>query len=122
MAAVTGIGCAVIITVVTGSTIIGDHSMCAIQHVIIAVNWKGGRLPARRRGMAHRAIRRDIERYVVRIGGLVKICGVTAIAGIRSIGIIAMVAGIAVIRNRDMGACKWIHRMVIEGGRRPRCL
>lgn len=56
VAANTGIGRIVVIAVVAGRTIIRYCSMCAIQGIIIVVNGKGGRRPARVGRMAARTI------------------------------------------------------------------
>ncbi len=74
---VTAVACVGRVIVVpsgmTRSAIVGDDRVRPVQCVIIVVNWERGRFPARRSGMAHCAIRRDIQRYVVRVGRPVKI-------------------------------------------------
>ena len=75
----TSIWCVVIIPVVAGYTLIGDHRMRTLKHVIIIVYTKGGRVPVGRRCMTRRTIRRYAERKVIRIGGLIIICRVTCV-------------------------------------------
>ena len=88
MTAIAGIWCRVIITVMTRRTIIGNRGMCTVQSIIIVVYRERGRIPARCSRMAHCAIRRNAQRYVVRVGGLVKICRMTTRTSIGRIVII----------------------------------
>ena len=46
---------------------------------------------------------------------------VTAIAGVGRIGVIAVVTGIAVVRNRNMRSCERINGIVVKRGRHPGC-
>ncbi len=68
VAAYAGIGRIVVITMVTGSAIIGNGCMRAVQNIVIIVDREGRRHPARGRGMAHGAISWNIQGYVLRIG------------------------------------------------------
>ncbi len=110
---------AVVIPVVTGSALVRDLGMRTVQRIIIVVNREGSRLPARRRGMAHRAIRRDIQGCVVRIGTSVVIGRVATRAGIGRIGIVPVVTSGAIAGNLGMSARQWIHRIVIKSSGRP---
>ena len=77
--AVTGIGRVVVVSsCMTSSAIVGDDRMRPVQGIIIVVNWERGRFPAWSRGMTHRTIRWDIQCYVVRIDGPVKIRGMAS--------------------------------------------
>ena len=80
---------------------------------------EGRRFPARSRGVAHRAICRDRQGYVVRIGGLVKICGMAARTGVGRIREISVVTGIAVVLNGNVCAGKRIDHVVIKIGGHP---
>ncbi len=71
--------------------------------------------------MAHRAIRRDRQGYVVRIGGLVKICGMAARTGVGRIREISVVTGIAIVLNGNVRAGKRIDHIVIKIGGHPGC-
>lgn len=73
MATKTGIGCVIIIAVVAGRTVIGNDGMRTIQSIIIIVNSKGCRLPARLCRMTTGTIGWQIQRNVVGIGRLIKI-------------------------------------------------
>ena len=119
MTTVAGIGCAIIITVVTRSTIRRYSSVRPVQCIIIAVNRESCRLPTRPCGMAHRAIRRNIQGGVVRIGASVKIGGVTTRTGIGGVGIIPMVTSGAVTGDLRMRTGQRIHCIVIKSSRRP---
>ena len=99
MAAVAGIGCCGIISVVASGAITGDSSMRPVQSIIIVVNRERRRFPTRSRGMTHSTVRREVQRYVVGVDRLVEICGMTTTASIWCIGVIAVVTSIAVVRN-----------------------
>ena len=79
------------------------------------------RFPARRCGVAHRAIRREIECYVVGVGGLTEIGRMASVAGIGRVGVVAVVAGVAVAGNRNVRACERINGIVIKSRGRPGC-
>ena len=119
VATVAGVGCAVVIAVVTGSAVISDGCMSAVQCIIVAVNRERSRLPTRNGRVTDRTVARKAERYVVRIRGLVKIGRVTTVAGVWRIVEIAVVTGVAVVGNGNMRSRKRINGIVIEGGRRP---
>ena len=97
-----GIRRIVVIAVVTSSAIIRDPGVCPKQGVRTVVDREGGRRPAWSRSMAHRAIRRDHQRHVIWIQTRVVIGGVTARTGVRRIVVIAVVAGIAIVFNRNV--------------------
>ena len=121
MAAVAGIRCVVVVAVVAGSTIIGNARMRAVQRIVIVVNGECSRFPARVGGMAHRTIRRNIQGGVIRVGTGSIIGRMATRAGVGRIREIAVVTGIAVVRNGHMRPCKRINRVVVECGRRPNC-
>lgn len=68
----TGIGCVVVVAVVTGCALVGNGGVCSVQLIIIVVNRKSGRLPSDG-GVATGAIGRNGQRYVIRIQALVVI-------------------------------------------------
>lgn len=72
MAAKTGIGCVVVIILVTGKTVGGNAQVSACQWVIIFMDREGGRLPARLGGVTGFAGVWDANRLVIGVGGLVK--------------------------------------------------
>ncbi len=86
--AVASIGRVVVVpSGMTKGAIVGNRGVCAVQHVIIVVDRECGRLPTGGRRVAHRAIRGDIQRNVVRVGRAVKICGMASRALRRCAGI-----------------------------------
>jgi hypothetical protein len=70
--------------------VVAIHTACIgmrpIQSIKIVVNREGGRFPARDSRVAHRAIRWNGQRHVVRIEACVEIRGVTAVTSVRRIG------------------------------------
>ena len=66
--ALTSVRRVVIVAVVASCTIRGNSSMCSIEHVIIIVNAKGSRTPARIGGMACGTIRWERQIHVIRVG------------------------------------------------------
>ena len=118
VAAGAGIGRVVVIAVVAGSAIIGNGCVRSGQRVKTAVI-ESRRYPGRF-GMAGGAIRRELRRHVVGIGGLVVVGDVTAGAGVRRVVVIAVVAGSAIIRYARMRAVQGIIVVVNgESGRFP---
>ena len=122
MAAVAGIWGTVVITVVTHRAITGNRNVSPIQCIIIVVNRERRRFPARRRRMAHGAIRREVQCYVVWVGCLVKIGSVATITRIGRVRIITVVTGIAIICNRDMRSGKWVDGTMVKSRWHPGCL
>lgn len=86
----TGVGCVVIVAVVTLGAIIGDTGMSPVQRVVAVVVRKRGRFPGCI-GMAGGTIGGNIEGNVVRIGCLVIIICMAPRAGIGCIHVIAVV-------------------------------
>ena len=80
---------------------------------------EGSGFPAWRGGMAHSAIRGEIQRLVFRIGCLNKIRIMTSIAGIRRAVIEPVVAGITIIGNGRMRPGKRINDVVVKSRRCP---
>ena len=115
----TGAGRVVVIPVVAGSTIVGNCSVRALQRIIVIVDRETCRCPTRCCGMAHRAIGRDIQGCMFRVGCLVKIGGMAARASIGGIVVIAVVTGITIIRNGCMRTRQRIHRIVVKHRRYP---
>ncbi len=85
----TGIGCVVVIPVVTSGTVIGDWNMCSIQYPEIIVLGELRRTPSGIGGMTHLTIDREVEGDVIGVGGLVEVVLMTGV----TIGGRALVAG-----------------------------
>ena len=79
----------IIVTIVAGSTIIGNRNMCAGYNVIIIMVGECSRAPARSCSMTCSAIGRYTRRNVIGIERRIKICLVTAYTGIWRIVVIA---------------------------------
>ena len=121
VAAVTGVGRVVVIAVMTGGAVVGNERMRAVQRIIIVVNIECSRRPAGCGGVATRAIRRKVQRHVVRVGALVVIVRVTARAGVGRIVVVAVdVTGITVAGNGDVRARERIKIVVVERRGHPR--
>ena len=121
VAAVAGIGCIVVIAVVTSCAVVGNRGMCAIQGIERIMNRETCGFPTGRGGVAHGAIHGEIELRVVGIACLGIICVMTTVAGVWRIVKVAVVAGITIVGNGDMRTGKRINRTMIEGRRRPGC-
>ena len=77
VATIAGIRRGAVITIVASRAVIRNGRVCSVQRIIIVVDRERSRFPARRGRVAHRAIRREVQRYVVRVCRLVKIRGMT---------------------------------------------
>lgn len=119
MASKTGIRRIVVLPVVTGCAVVGNRGVRAVEGVIVVVNGKSSRCPIRRGGVAACAIGREIQRYVVWVGTLVVIRRMAACTSIRRVRIIAVVAGNAVIRDRNVCPGERVYGIMIESRRRP---
>lgn len=86
---------------VTGITIIRNGRMRSVQGVKTVVIKRGWRPGSFR--MAGSTIHRELRCYVVWIGCTVIIGGVTTRAGIGRIDVIALMAGITIIRDVGVG-------------------
>ena len=95
VATVTGIGCIVVITIVAGSTVVGDSRMSPEQLIEIIVYGECSRRPARICSVTRFTGNRQIERNVIRIDTLVVVGLVTCCAGIGCIVVIALMTVIA---------------------------
>ena len=84
VAAHTGIGRIVVISIMTSRTIIRNSRMRPVERIIIIVHAKTSRRPARRRCMAARTVRIKPQRYMVGISRLIEIRRVTGRTGRRS--------------------------------------
>ena len=137
VAARTGVGGVAVIAVVTGRTIVGNGGMRPGQRIVVVVNGKSGRFPAGG-GVATRAIRRNGERYVLRIRTLVvvrcvaarTIRGRTGISGSMTIqtsgglvrsgqretGVVVIKSGIAVAGWVTSQASRTVVRIAIDTG------
>ena len=119
MAAGTGVGGIIVVSVMTGSAVVGDGRMCSGQLVEIVVKRERSRRPSRTGGMACFTTRGQVQRYVARIDALCVVIGVTTGAGIGCIVVIALVtlvAGHSRMRTREWPV------VVVKTGWCPRCL
>ena len=73
MATYAGIWCIVIISVMTGGTVVGHGGMRPVQCIISIVAGKGSRIPFRFGRMAGSTIGGKAQCIVIGIGGLIKI-------------------------------------------------
>ena len=120
VAARTGIRCGGIIALVTSITIVGNRNMRScegIKCVVIEGRWH----PCRLR-MACGTLCRELSRCVVRTGRSGIIAVVATVTGVGRIRIVTVVTSIAIIRNRNVCACKRINGVVIKRGWCPRGL
>ncbi len=119
--AVAGIRCGVIVAVVAIGAVVGDGRVCPVQRIIIVVDRERRRFPARRGRVAHRTIRREVQRYVVWIGGLIEIRAVTAVTSVRRVGESPVVTRIAIAGDRNVRARERINSTVVKRRGRPGC-
>lgn len=75
----TGVGCVVIVPVVTGDTLIRDDGMRPGQDIILIMNPKCGWIPVGFCGMTGSTFGRNIEGLVVRVNRLIIIGHMTGI-------------------------------------------
>ena len=104
VAAVAGIGCIVVIPIVTGIAVICDGHMRTgewINGIVI----KGRRYPGRL-GMAESTVGWELGCGVVWVGGLGVIAVVAAVAGVGGTGIVSVVAGGTVVGDGGMRTVK----------------
>ena len=118
MASRAGVRRVVVVAVVTGSAVVGNHRVRSVQRVIGVVNGECGRVPAIG-GMAGRTIGRYGQRNVVRIGRLVVIRRMASRAGIRCVVVVAVVANIAVVRDGGVRSGQRVKTIVVHGRRHP---
>ena len=97
VAAYTGVGRIVVIAVVTGSTIIGNGRMRAIERIVVVVVGKRCRRPAGLGGVATGTVIAKAQGYVVGVAGLVEVRCMAARTGVGGIGVIPVVTSRAVI-------------------------
>jgi hypothetical protein len=116
-----GIRRIVVIAVVASRAIVRDCRVRPVQRIIIVVDRERRWFPARGGRVAHRAIRWDVQGYVVRVGRLREIGGVTAVTSIRRIGVIPLVTSVTIAGNRNVRSRKRINSTVVKRRRRPRC-
>ena len=93
--------------------------MRSVQCIKIVVDRERRRRPTGFCGVAHRTIRRQVQRRVARIGTLAVVRAVATVARVRCIRIIAVVTSVAIIRNQRVCSCEGIHRIVVKRGRCP---
>ena len=106
-----------IIAVVTSLAIVGNRNMRAGKR-INGIVVKRGRNPGAFT-MATFTVRRELGSSVVGVGRRIVIAQVATHAGVWRIGIIALVAGVAVVGNRNMRPVERIKRIVVKSRRRP---
>ena len=114
MAAEAGVRGIVVIAVVAGGTVVGNGCVRTIKRIIVVVDGESRRHPIRRGGMTRSAIRREIQRQVVRIGALVVIRRMATCTGIWRIGIIPVVAGHTIIRDGHVRPGERVDCIVIK--------
>ena len=119
VAAIAGVRRIVVVAVVAGRTVAGNRGVRTLQHIIVVVNRECSRIPTRIGGVASGTIGRQTQRAVIGVGAGIVICCVTTCAGIGRGGVIAVVAGVAIICNRNVRTRKRIHRIVVERRRCP---
>ena len=106
-----------IIAVVTGFAIVGDWDMRAGERINCTVVKRGRRPGAFT--MAAFAIRGELSSGMVGVSRRIVIAQVATDAGVWGIGIVAVVAGVTVVGNRNMRPVERIKCIVIERRRRP---
>jgi len=107
-----GIRRVVVIAVVASCTIIGNIDVCSGERVNIAMvesRWRPAVFI-----VANRAIRRELQGNVVRVGRLIVIVFVAAVAGIRRVVVISVVAGCTVVGN--VGMCSHQSKEIVVHG------
>jgi hypothetical protein len=119
VAAKASIGSIVVIAVVASRAVILDGSVRPIQHIVIAVNGEGRRVPIRVGRMAHGTICWNGQSHMVRIGRLVVVVDVAALACVGRIVVIPIVTGITIVGNDYVGSCQRIKIIVVKSGRHP---
>ena len=112
----------VVIAVVTGCAIVRDRRVRSVQYVVIVVDRECRRRPTGFCGVAHRAIRRQVQRRVARIGALAVIRAVATVARVRRVRVIAVVARVAIARYRYVRTSEGIDGVVVKRRRHPSCL
>jgi len=116
----TAVWCAVVIAIVTIHALVGNRQVCALQHIVVAVNREGGRVPVGIGRVAFFAGVGYANGRMIRVTRLVVLGGVTAKAGIGCVVVIILVTGKTVGGNAQVSACQ---RVIVfmdrEGGRLP---
>ena len=108
VAAVAGIGCIVVIPIVTGIAVICDGHM-RTREGINGIVIKGRRHPGRL-GMAQGAIGRELRCGVVWIGSLCVVAAVATVTGVGGVGVVSIVAGGTVVCN---GSVRTVKRPIV---------
>ena len=85
-----------------------------VHTIMVEGGWRPGRF-----GMAALAIRRELRSSMVGVRRLVVITGMAAKAGVRRVIIIAVVAGVTIIRYGRMSSSDRINTIVIKSRRYP---
>ena len=119
VAANTGVGCIVVIAVVTGSTVVGNSRVRPVERIVIVVIGKRSRRPARLGRMATGAVIAKAQRYVVGIARLIEISAMAANTSIGRINVIAVVTGSTLISNDSVPTRQRIEIVMVEAGGRP---
>ena len=119
MASETGVWRVIVIAIVAGGAIIRNGYVRSIEYIIVIVDREGRRRPTGIRSMAHRTIRRNIDRLVIRIYRLVVISCMATYASVWRVVVISLVTGIAIVSNGDVRSGEREKRIVIKSRRRP---
>ena len=106
-----------IIAVVTSLAIVGNRNMRPGERINGTVV-KRGRNPGAF-AMATYAVRRELGGSMVGVGSRIVIAEVATDASVWSIDVIAVVAGVAVVGNRNVRPVERIECTVVKRGRRP---
>ena len=115
MAARTGVGRVVVVTVMTGSTLISNHCMPARKWVkVVMIETRGNPRVFR---VAILTVGRELRSFVVRIGGSIVVGQVTANTGIGRVVVIAIMTGSAVVGNGGMRSVERIENVMVKAGR-----
>ena len=109
-----GVGCGIVITIMTNNTVVGNGNVRASQHVVVVVDREGSRGPVWICGMTCSARSRDIDRRVIGIGRCIIIWKMTSFAGIGCIDIISLMACKAIVCNGGMCTSERIYVVMVK--------
>jgi hypothetical protein len=108
----TVIGCIIVITVVTGSTVAGNWSVCSREWIEVVMDGESSGHPSGVCCMTHFAVSREIQNYVTRVyrlGIIIVVATVTSVGYTIVITLMAIVTGDGCVR-----ACERPYSIMIE--------
>ena len=114
-----GTWCIVIISIVTGSTISSNGSVCSCNQIVVIVIGKSSGTPSRCCCVARCTICRNADRRVIGVAGSIKITLVTTDTGTGCIVISIGMTLYTIVCYSGMCASQRIDGTVIESGRSP---